>query len=91
MIKAAQVTEARENADRDSRTGLSRTALRNIQEGKPTKRNTSGVRGVYWNETKHKWIATGRIGGRLKELGLFDSLDEAREERELFVAKYYYA
>ena len=90
-IKAAQVAEAREKADRDPATGLSKTALINIQEGKPTKRNTSGVRGVHWNENKQKWVATGRIDGHLHELGSFDDLQEAKEERELFVAKYYYA
>jgi len=90
-IKAAQVTEAREKADRDPATGLSRTALINIQEGKPTKRNTSGVRGVHWNENKQKWVATGRIDGHLHELGSFDDLQEAKEERELFVARYYFA
>ena len=89
-IKAVQAAEARDKIDRDPATGLSRTALQNIQNGVPTKRNTSGVRGVYWHEAKNKWIATGRIGGKLRELGLFDSLDEAREERELFVEKYYY-
>jgi len=67
------------------------TSLRNIQEGKLTKANTSGVRGVHWSESKQKWIACGRIDGHLRELGHFDSLQEAKEERELFVSKYYAA
>ena len=47
---------------KDPNTGLSLTALTNIQEGKPTKRNTSGVRGVHWNENKQKSQREGSTG-----------------------------
>lgn len=88
-IKQIQAEEMRQKRVVDPSTGMDMTSLRNLQEGKLTKANTSGVRGVYWNDSKQKWIATGRIGGRLRELGHFDSLQEAKEERELFVSKYY--
>ena len=75
----------------DPSTGMDMTSLRNLQEGKLTKANTSGVRGVHLSESKQKWIACGRIDGHLRELGHFDSIQEAKEERELFVSKYYAA
>lgn len=75
----------------DPNTGMDMTSLRNLQKGKLTKANTSGVRGVHWSESKQKWIAFGRIDGRLRELGHFDSIQEAKEERETFVSKYYTA
>ena len=48
-----------------------------------------GIRGVHWHKTKQKWIAYGRMDGRLKELGAFDTKEEAREAREKFVEKNY--
>ena len=77
--------QRREKAVHDPGTGLTMAALRNIQSGKLTKANTSGVRGVHWSESKHKWIASGNS----KELGRYDSFEEAKEEREKFVSRFY--
>ena len=50
--------------------------------------NTSGVCGVSWNKARGKWLAHIKIDGRLKNLGLFDSLDEAKAVRAEASARY---
>ena len=77
--------QRREKAVHDPGTGLTMVALRNIQSGKLTKANTSSVQGVHWSESKQKWIALGNS----KQLGRYDSFEEAKEEREKFVSKFY--
>ena len=84
-FRVEMVRKAREKAVHDPVTGLTMAALRNIQSGKLTKANTSGVRGVHWSESKQKWIASGNS----KELGRYDSFEEAKEEREKFVSRFY--
>ena len=79
----------REKRVLDPTTNLDLKSLENIQSGKLTKANKSGIRGVHWHKTKQKWIAYGRMDGRLKELGAFDTKEEAREAREKFVKKNY--
>lgn len=39
--------------------------------------NTSGVRGVHWDKTRGKWMARVKSHGVSKNLGRFNSLDEA--------------
>lgn len=34
--------------------------------------NTSGFKGVYWNERAQKWSAQIRVNGKKKQIGLFD-------------------
>jgi hypothetical protein len=43
-----------------------------------SKKNKSGVKGVYWNKNANKWQATLWIDNKPKYLGLFDSLNEAK-------------
>jgi hypothetical protein len=75
------------------------TCIEKLESTKPTARNTSGVRGVYWNARDRKWQAT--IGFQKKQifLGRFDTLAEAAEARkraeeeiyEPFLEAYYKA
>lgn len=44
--------------------------------------NTSGIKGVSWHKAKRKWRATITVNGKSKHLGLFDSIEEAKEVRE---------
>lgn len=39
--------------------------------------NTSGFKGVSWNSSYKKWIASARMFGKKKHLGSFDSLEKA--------------
>jgi len=43
--------------------------------------NTSGVKGVYWNKEKNKWQAQIQVGGVVRALGRFTSLDDAAQAR----------
>ncbi len=40
--------------------------------------NTSGVKGVSWNAETKNWRASKKIDGRLKHIGLFPSIEEAK-------------
>ncbi len=41
--------------------------------------NTSGYRGVSWNTSSNKWMAMIAAGGVQTYLGVFDSIDDARD------------
>ena len=48
--------------------------------------NTSGVKGVYWDKSRCKWMARLNINGRMVNLGRFANIEDAvkkiMEERE---------
>jgi hypothetical protein len=44
--------------------------------------NKSGVRGVCWHAERKKWRAQIRHGGKVIQLGVFLSIDDARRARE---------
>jgi hypothetical protein len=46
---------------------------------KPISTNTSGYVGVFWSTHKKRWISTTRVNGRLKQVGTFDTPEEAAE------------
>lgn len=48
---------------------------------RPNIRNSSGVKGVYWNKEKKKWQAQIQIGGVVRSLGRFSSLEDATQAR----------
>jgi hypothetical protein len=41
--------------------------------------NTSGIKGVSWDAVRNKWLAQIRINGKKKNLGRFNSVDDAAE------------
>ncbi|WP_236523018.1 HNH endonuclease, partial [Escherichia coli] len=42
------------------------------------KNNTSGVKGVYWDKRNKKWMAYGTINGKMKNLGRYSSIEDAK-------------
>jgi hypothetical protein len=54
----------------------------NQRNQKMQSNNTSGFTGVYWNTSRNKWIAQISINGKMKYLGSFDSIEEAKISRE---------
>lgn len=46
-----------------------------------SKRNSSGVSGVYWDRQLSRWRARIRVNGRTIHLGLFDNLEDAARAR----------
>lgn len=51
--------------------------------------NTSGVTGVGWHKGKNKWIARIQINGKLKQLGCYNTKEEAIEARRQAEIDYY--
>jgi hypothetical protein len=45
------------------------------------KSNTSGITGVFWNKGHNKWQAQITIDGFKKNLGCFNTIEEAKESR----------
>ena len=44
--------------------------------------NTSGVKGVYWAKTKNRWTAQISIGNKIRYLGRFKDIEDARKAYE---------
>ena len=50
--------------------------------------NTSGVTGVSWVKARGKWMAMISVEGRNKNLGYFQSIDDAKAAREAASVRY---
>jgi hypothetical protein len=55
------------------------THLENQRNCRISSRNTSGVKGVYWQKATQKWVAQIRVKGRVQRLGSFHTIDEAAD------------
>jgi hypothetical protein len=53
------------------------------------KNNTSGIKGVYFNEKLNRWVAQININKKRTHLGCFRSAEEAKQSREKAEKKYY--
>lgn len=51
--------------------------------------NSSGHKGVYWDNTHKKWVAHLTLRGKKKSLGYYDNLTDAVEARKVGEEKYY--
>lgn len=60
------------------------------KRSKPTVRNTSGYRGVYFNKARKKWYAMINADGKSIYLGSSNQKNEAIEFRKLAEIKYGY-
>jgi len=50
--------------------------------------NTSGITGISWHKDVNKWQANIKVNGKLKHLGHFNKLKEARIARRAAEGKY---
>lgn len=66
-----------------------RTNLLLIKDSKPSKRNTSGVRGVSYKSKKGKWEASICFQGKTHYLGMYSTLEQAAAARKAAEEKYY--
>ena len=66
-------------------TNMNETQLRNLMEGKLTKKNRSGVRGVSWAKNANKWTARGFKDGKPVHLGYFEHIEDAAKARQEFL------
>lgn len=53
-----------------------------ILNDKPTKRNKSGVKGVFWNKARGKWEARIGFQGKVYKLGVYEFIDDAAKARK---------
>jgi len=54
-----------------------------------SKRNTSGITGVYWHVTRKKWMAKIRVNDKLLSLGQYSKKDEAISARKQAEETYF--
>lgn len=57
------------------------TKAQNAQNRRPHRNNRSGTSGVTWYPRDSKWLARIVVDGERQSLGLFDTVDAAREAR----------
>lgn len=66
------------------------TRAENLQNQRyALKRSKSGVRGVRWNESKHKWQVDISVLNKTKYIGRFDDFEEAKAARSEAVRKHH--
>ena len=68
-------------------TNLTDTQLRGVLEGRLTKANRSGIRGVSWSKNANKWTARGFKDGKAIHLGYFENIEDAVKARQEFLNK----
>ena len=64
------------------------THAENMQNVSAHRGSRSGYRGVHWNGTSDKWVASARVEGRSRFLGLFDTPEGAHEVVSAFRAQH---
>lgn len=65
------------------------TYSQNSANAKIRSNNTSGFKGVSWSRKRNKWIASLTINGRPKNLGGFETREEASAFREMISKQVY--
>ncbi len=51
----------------------------NMQNQGKNSRNTSGLKGAYWDKSRGKWLSLIGSGGKYRHLGRFDTAEEAHD------------
>ena len=64
------------------------TSQENMRNIKMFNTNTSGVTGVSWVKAREKWMAMISVEGRNKNLGYFQSIDDAKAARAEASTRY---
>lgn len=78
------------NMERQVKTNLQyHTNFQVIETQLPPKNNTSGYKGISWDENRHKWLAYINVHGKRKFLGRYAALDDAIDARREAVEKYH--
>lgn len=65
------------------------TNAENSQNRRKFTNNSSGYTGVYWDKSRNKWRATIMVDYKRKNLGRFDSIDEAIRVRKSAEVEYF--
>lgn len=87
-LKDKKFTEARKNY-RNNNFLKEGTSLALINPKKNRKNNSTGVNGVYWDKQLKKYRVRIWIKGKRIELGLFTSLEKAKQARKQAEEEYF--
>ena len=74
--------------NRKTNLRLTTKFVNNINQGL-RKDNTSGIKGVNWDENKRKWISRISVNGQRLYLGAFNNFEDAKWAREEAEEKHY--
>lgn len=66
------------------------THSRNQMHDRIPSNNTSGVKGVYFDKTRRKWLPRVKVNGKNIYLGIFSDLEEAKIARKQGEELYFY-
>ena len=59
------------------------TVSQNLMNSKLHKHNTSGYKGVFWSNSKNRWLATINVNRNRKHLGYFKNIEDAVKARKI--------
>lgn len=65
------------------------THSENMRNMKKPVRNTSGVKGVYFDKSANRWRAEIKVNGKKTYIGVFEKLDDAKIAREKAEIEYF--
>jgi hypothetical protein len=60
-----------------------------VLNDRPTKRSTSGIKGVFWNEKRGKWEARLGFQGKVYKLGFYEFIEDAAKARKEAEEQYH--
>ena len=90
VVKEIGTKTIPKNMERQVKTNLRyHTNFQVIETDVPPKNNTSGCKGISWDDRRHKWLTYINVHSKRIFLGRFSSLDDAIVARREAEEKYH--
>ena len=90
VVKEIGTKTIPKNMERQVKTNLRyHTNFQVIETDVPPKNNTSGCKGISWDDRRHKWLTYINVHSKRIFLGRFSSLDDAIDARREAEEKYH--
>lgn len=90
VVKEIGTKTIPKNMERQVKTNLRyHTNFQVIETDVPPKNNTSGCKGISWDDRRHKWLTYINVHSKRIFLGRFASLDDAIDARREAEEKYH--
>jgi hypothetical protein len=88
-VKTGENTIAK-NSEKQITTNMAfHTNFQVIESKKPPKNNTSGYKGINWDEGRKKWAVWLQVHGKRKYLGRYAKIEDAIEARAKAEEQYF--